>query len=86
VFLAICAEVAHTWNAKGSSRVPICICPDGRALAIPPWPIIVCVLAIIYDTYRNAFDNIPGSQKAAMWIFHKIWDVEMVSEVEHLLD
>ena len=81
VSLAICAEVAHTWNAKGSRRVPVSICPDGCALSVPPGPVIVCIGAVIHDTHRKTLDHIPGFQEAAVWVFHEEGDVEMFSEV-----
>ena len=63
VSLAICAEVAHTWNAKGSRRVPVSICPDGRALSVPPRPVIFCVLTILDYTHGDSPDHVPGFKK-----------------------
>ena len=59
VSLAICAEVAHTWNAKGSRRVPVSICPDGRALSVPPGPGIVRILAVVHGMHGDTLDHIP---------------------------
>jgi hypothetical protein len=66
---------------KCPGRTPFSVCPDGRALSVPPRPVIVCIGAVIHDTHRDPLNNIPGFQKAAMGIFHKEGDIEMFSEV-----
>ena len=81
VSLAICAEVAHTWNAKGFRRVPVSICPDGRALSVPPRPVIVSILAVIDDTHGDTLDHLLGFQKTAVRVFDEGGDVEIFSEV-----
>ena len=60
VFFAICAEVARAWNATRSGGVPSSICPDGGPFAIPAWPVIVRILAVIDDTHGDALYHIPG--------------------------
>ena len=60
MFFAICAEVARAWNTERSGGVPSSICPDGGPFAIPPWPVIVRILAVIDDTHGDALDHIPG--------------------------
>ena len=60
MFFAICAEVAGGRHTKRSSRIPVSIGPDGRALSVPPRPVIVCILAVVDDTHRDSCDHIPG--------------------------
>jgi len=69
VFFPICAEVAGAWNTKWSSWIPVSICPDRRSLAIPAWPVIICILTIIDHSHGNPLDDITGFQKAAVRIF-----------------
>ena len=85
VFFAICAEVAGGRYTKCLGKTPFSVCPNGRALSVPPRPVIVCVLTVIDYAHGHPSDNLPGFQKATVWIFHEERDIEMFSQVKYLL-
>ncbi len=60
VFFTVRAEVAGGRYTKRSSRMPLCVRPDGGPFAIPTWPVVVCVCTVIDDTHGDASDHIPG--------------------------
>ena len=55
MFFAICAEVAGGRHTKRSSRIPVSIGPDGGPFAIPAWPVIVRILAVIDHSPSRPF-------------------------------
>ena len=62
MFLTIAAEAAGGRYAQCPGRAPFSVCPDGRALSVPPRPVIVCILAVVDYTHGHSLNNIPGFQ------------------------
>jgi len=62
MFFAIAAKVAGGRYAERPGRMPISVCPDSRALSVPSWPVIVCILAVVDYTHGHSLNNIPGFQ------------------------
>ena len=81
MFFAICAEVAGGRHTKRSSRIPVSIGPDGGPFAIPAWPVIVRILAVIDHSHGNPLDDITGFQKTTVRVFHKKGNVKILSQV-----
>jgi hypothetical protein len=74
-------EMTGGRHTRRSSRMPAGVCPDRGPFAIPTWPVVVCILAIIDHSHGNPLEDITGFQKTTVRVFHPIWHVKNTYEV-----
>ena len=81
MFSTISAKMASGRYAQRAHGLPFCVGPDGCALSVPAWPVIVCVSTIIDDTHWDALDHFTCVQKTTVGILEEQGDIKIFGEV-----